>query len=1357
MTTDGLSDYHGDPEGKSASLQHSNLPGNTTLSYRVGTRTTSLNRMLACLYNQTSSQGKRPLAALNPEKRDDPAIAFLDAWATVIDVLSFYQERIANEGYLRTATEHLSVLELTRPLGYKLSPGVAASTFLVFTVEENPNASEAIVIPEGTQVQSIPGQGQLPQTFETIEKIEAKAEWNVLKPDAPKIKQVQKVCWNTIELNLKGSDTQLQPGDQILLFDAEAQPPSQFGCFTLQTVEPNSKAGYTQVNWKQDSEKQPGPSELNQPQLFAFRDRITLFGHNAPDWNEMSEDIKRKYSPDLGGIFCLSKQEDGTWEKIWKPIYGVLKNADIRALVNLDGMIFAGTHQGIFRSTDEGQQWMPMNKGLTNTDIHSLIANKSGYLFAGATGGHVFRSIDAGENWVAIATGSITMIEPKLRDVPPPQKGKFKRIFNRKNTKRKSWDVLTTSLPNTVIYSLAIAGNYLFAGTDRGIFRTTTTETNWIPVNQVSSNADAIANLMSVAVYSFAHYLGTNSNQYYLFAGTNRGIFRSQDNGENWISVNQVSSNADAIADLTNAVIYSLTQYQNTDPTTSYLFAGTNQGVFRSEDHGNTWIAINQGLPIAEPRTDLTRIVSSLVTPENQTHLIVATSTGVFCSEDHGENWTEVTAKKNQNSANQAIRCLMVTSRGNILLGTAFTGLNATEWPGFTLQDSYIDLDTTYSKILPDSWVVLSNPSHQQLYKVTKVTTVSRNDFLQAAQLTRLELETKENLNEFGGKNLRGTIVLAQSEQLELFEERVTQNSSLKSLAEDKKTIELDRIVQGLEGKKIMVSGKLMRGRFKGSEGSLISLDGSRSQSIAPKESLIVIATPKPNANKSDLVEIWVLKNKWGFCGELEVNPGEILLETADEGDEIVSEKAQVASASHTGECTTLTLCEPLENTYDRLTVTINANVALATHGETVTDEVLGSGDGMIANQQFVLKNPPLTYIPASTPSGKQSTLKVLVNDVLWHEAPSFYGLGPNSRSYVLQTDLDGNTLVMFGNGYNGARLPTGEENIRATYRSGIGLDGEVVAGSIAILQTAPLGIQEVTNPLPATGAAPPESLRQIREKAPLSVTASQHIISLQDLKDFAYSFPGIGKAQATVLEAGGSQNVHLTIAAANGGLIAKNSELYLNLVKGIEALCPPSQRLEMVSKVKIDNCDRQFFKLEAQIKVARDCKAIQVLAEVRTALLAAFSFERREFGQAVRAADIAAIVHSVRGVLALKIVRLDFMSGSQSFNLKAQIKVATDCKASQVLAEIRTALVAAFAFERREFGQAVTAEEIKAIVHSLRGVRTLKIVRLDFMGGSRQFTPVLEALPARWKNSKVLPPQILLLNPDDLVLQEMK
>ena len=66
---------------------------------------------------------------------DDPSIALLDAWAVVTDTVAFYSERIANEGFLRTATQRRSVRELARTLGYELRPGVAAQVDLVFTVE----------------------------------------------------------------------------------------------------------------------------------------------------------------------------------------------------------------------------------------------------------------------------------------------------------------------------------------------------------------------------------------------------------------------------------------------------------------------------------------------------------------------------------------------------------------------------------------------------------------------------------------------------------------------------------------------------------------------------------------------------------------------------------------------------------------------------------------------------------------------------------------------------------------------------------------------------------------------------------------------------------------------------------------------------------------------------------------------------------------------------------------------------------------------------------------------------------------------------------------------------------------------
>ena len=153
-----------------------NPPGLSALAYRVGTHGSFKTTMLAGL------AGPGGIPALTTRADDDPAIALLDATAVLLDVLTFYQERIANEGYLRTATERMSVLELARAIGYELKPGVAASTYLAFEMETAPTAPTSAIIPVGTKVQSLPGQDEKPQTFETIEQIEARPVWNQLRP-----------------------------------------------------------------------------------------------------------------------------------------------------------------------------------------------------------------------------------------------------------------------------------------------------------------------------------------------------------------------------------------------------------------------------------------------------------------------------------------------------------------------------------------------------------------------------------------------------------------------------------------------------------------------------------------------------------------------------------------------------------------------------------------------------------------------------------------------------------------------------------------------------------------------------------------------------------------------------------------------------------------------------------------------------------------------------------------------------------------------------------------------------------------------------------------------------------------------
>src|SRR5690348_6242966 len=187
-----------------------NRPGLNAISYRVGTHGTFLETMKARL----SGSPFLSLSGLKTRNAADPAIALLDAWATVADVLTFYQERIANEGYLRTATQRRSILELARLVGYRLRPGVAASVHLALTIEAN---EKVLIEPYQVRAQSVPGPGELPQNFENVEELEARGVWNKLLPRQARPLTLEKLETTLIEnrapkLYFKGTTTGLKQG-----------------------------------------------------------------------------------------------------------------------------------------------------------------------------------------------------------------------------------------------------------------------------------------------------------------------------------------------------------------------------------------------------------------------------------------------------------------------------------------------------------------------------------------------------------------------------------------------------------------------------------------------------------------------------------------------------------------------------------------------------------------------------------------------------------------------------------------------------------------------------------------------------------------------------------------------------------------------------------------------------------------------------------------------------------------------------------------------------------------------------------------------------------------------------------------
>jgi predicted phage baseplate assembly protein len=237
----------------------------------------------------------------------------------------------------------------------------------------------------------------------------------------------------------------------------------------------------------------------------------------------------------------------------------------------------------------------------------------------------------------------------------------------------------------------------------------------------------------------------------------------------------------------------------------------------------------------------------------------------------------------------------------------------------------------------------------------------------------------------------------------------------------------------------------------------------------------------------------------------------------------------------------------------------------------------------------------------------------------------------------IYTTTLDDQhiTTVIFGDGITGARLPTGQENIKAKYRKGIGLPGLVKADQLTQLMTKPLGVKGTTNPLAANGAADPEQLEEARRNAPLTVLTLGRIVSLQDYEDFARTFSGIDKALATWTWFGEKRGIFVTVAGSQGAEVSESSDLYQNLLKAMRSSGNPLVPLQVKSY------KAGLFRLAAALKIDSTFLPDKVLGEAEEKLRRTFSFSARAFGQPVHLSEVVARLQDVPGVVAVNVTSL--------------------------------------------------------------------------------------------------------------------
>lgn len=587
------------------------------------------------------------------------------------------------------------------------------------------------------------------------------------------------------------------------------------------------------------------------------------------------------------------------------------------------------------------------------------------------------------------------------------------------------------------------------------------------------------------------------------------------------------------------------------------------------------------------------------------------------------------------------------------------TGSGNSKWKNFNINTSRIDLDTDNPKITAGTWVALvSNqrrfgsadlPGYTELYRANKIVHSTRTDFALSSKITRVYPDTTENYTatRFG---LRRTLALAHSEQL-----ATVATPLFHPVYGDRLTLSR-RVDDLLPGQPIALIGRRQRiGIPPRVTGLSLALDGGGSVSLTGEDELFLLAPAVRIIGSSTLVALGAetfataignpsvrlrlkLLDRDGRRGTLIAKANEIRLRESEDDDEAVMEIAFIATANdpitHDRDHTYLKLKEAMSHAYERASLHINANVAPATHGESV-EEILGSGDGSVANPRFALNQAPLTYVSASTPSGRASTLQMRVNDVLWQEVPTLHAQAPNTHVFeTLQSD-SGVTTVQFGDGTQGARLPSGESNLRVRYRKGLGAAGNVAADKLTTLLSRPLGVSDATNPEPATGGEDAETLARARDNAPLTVLTLERAVSIDDYANFARAFAGIDKAHALWIPAGPARGVFLTIAGVDGAEVPESSDTFANLSDALATYGDPLVPLRMT------NYADARFRCRLSVKVLAAFEIDPVLDEVDTALGEHFGFARRGFGQTVSVDEAAAVAQAVRGVEAVHVTRL--------------------------------------------------------------------------------------------------------------------
>lgn len=286
------------------------------------------------------------------------------------------------------------------------------------------------------------------------------------------------------------------------------------------------------------------------------------------------------------------------------------------------GFFYAATNaQGVWLSVDRGVGWTAINQGLAGNIISAVLPspNHSWEVWAAVRDGMVYRSQDAGLNWINAGAGLPSGGVSQLTAGPDETlyAGTAAGVYRRDAS--GLWSVASAGLPLGLLTALwadpSRPGIVLAAVAGAGLYGSTDGAASWAPVSADTQSAD----VTTVA--------GTGSGPTArIYAGTQgTGVTWSTDGGQSFGQIQSPASMPQVVLDIA---------FDAVDSNTMYLASG-GQGLLVTRNAGSRWQTANNGL-------DNLKLLSVAAHPTRAGELYAGGNAGVFVSRDYGATWTTV-------------------------------------------------------------------------------------------------------------------------------------------------------------------------------------------------------------------------------------------------------------------------------------------------------------------------------------------------------------------------------------------------------------------------------------------------------------------------------------------------------------------------------------------------------------------------------------------------------------------------------------------------------------------------------------------------------------------------------------------